>query len=279
MNLNLDKKQKVLLVLVVLAFGFIVWQLYGIFGGGSPAVKNQAATNTTSIVTKTQQPAVVQQQRSIPPVQQPASAVVAPKERSVADISSLAEGGSTQSQYVQIMNQYQILKMKRLLLEEEVAIASARQRIAELNSKTVELGGSVDEGADVAGAGAGGFSDMDGSASAGEDVVSGEGSKIIGKVVYIDSQDGQWHATLNYRGKFTEVTVGSELDGGVQVIAIDKSGVVLKKGSRLTKLTFSGSQVIDMQSEKQEANQVSDLNHGMARPPLMTDLSTRKKHK
>lgn len=281
MSLNLDKKQKVLLVLVILAFGFIVWQLYSIFGNGSSPAKNQPAVNNTAISAKLQQPTAMQQQRTTPTTtgSQPtqSATVAAPKERSVADIGGLAEGGGAQSQYVQIMNQYQVLKMKRLLLEEEVAIASARQRIAELNSKTVELGGSVDEGADIAAGGsASGFSDMDGSS---DDMLSSESGKIIGKVVYIDNQDGQWHATLNYKGKFTEVTVGSELDGGVQVIAIDKSGVVLKKGSKLTKLTFSGAQVIDTQAESQDPSQASDLHHGVAQLPLIKDFSARKKRK
>src|SRR5690606_28520723 len=44
-----------------------------------------------------------------------------------------------QQQYIALDNQYELAKIQRQLLEEEVAIAAARQRIAELNQKTEQF--------------------------------------------------------------------------------------------------------------------------------------------
>lgn len=42
-------------------------------------------------------------------------------------------------QYIELVNQYELAKVQRQLLDEEVAIAAAQQRIAELNQKTKKL--------------------------------------------------------------------------------------------------------------------------------------------
>lgn len=256
MNFNLDKKQKFLLVLVILAFVFIVWQLYSMFGGDLKTA-NSVAPPAAHLPERQPEQSAKQAQvtREVSPALRPMPQTDQPVPATI-EKSGIDSGGSTsdQSQYVQIMNQYQLLKMKRMLLEEEVAIASARQKIAEMNSKTVELGGNVDD-SDMGNAGGSG-----GSVSSGFDggsMMLGEGGSRTGKVVYVDNQDGQWHATLNYKGEFVEVTVGSELSDGNQVIAIDQSGVILKHGTKLMKLTFAGAQAsVEQPPPVQQAQQV-----------------------
>jgi hypothetical protein len=240
---NLSSKQKILLPIFVLAVVYIVWQVYDMFGGGAaqsstptPAARSTVAMQTQPMVGPSASQAQAQGQlpatmgQSGPGMQQ---VQPVPTEKNVASLAATS-ANDDQSQYVQLLNHYQLLKMKRLLLEEEVAISTAQQKIAEMNAKTVSLGGMPDTGVEDMG----GYSD---SAMAATAPSSSEGGSGEYKVVYIDKQGGDWNATLNRKGRFEEVSIGSELADGTQVISIDSSGVVIKHGTNLTKLTFGGA--------------------------------------
>lgn len=238
---QLSKKQKILIPLIILAFAYVIWQVYDMFSGGSVTT----AVNTNSAVIKTTSSAAVPQKA--PGVAQPttgsvstsdagqqqeptaAASTAVPQTGNISDLS----GDAGQMQYVQMLNQYQLLKMKRMLLEEQVAIAAARQKIADLNSKTNDLGGGDSE------------FDVGNSDDNSSNLTALPMGKDTYKVVYIDRQNGEWNATINHSGRFEEVNIGSELADGSQVISIDASGVILKQGTKLNKITFSGENPVD----------------------------------
>lgn len=232
----LDKRQKVLLPLVVIAFAYVGWQLYSML-----VTQNAPPAPTVSTTKKLVASQQENTQRSTNPTTQQSTATAS--ESSTAATATTATtppsfnnnrppAASTatkeQTQYLKLLNQYQLLKMKHMLLDEEVAIASAKQKIADLNNQTSKLGGSVDFSSDIDG--------MDGSSN---DLQANTDAGNYA-VVYIDRQNGQWNATLNNRGHFEEATIGSVLSDGSKVVSIDSTGAVLKQGDQMLKLTFSG---------------------------------------
>ena len=297
---NLSAKQKILLPIFVLALIYVIWQVYDMFGGGAvqpapvvaakPVVVMQtqpmAGAPSSQMQAQEQMPAALGQNAPGAPAQ------LAPTEKSVVALAATS-GGDDQSQYVQLLNHYQLLKMKRLLLEEEVAISTAQQKIAEMNAKTVSLGGMPDTGVEDMG----GYSDSAMAATAPSNSEGGGSGDY--KVVYIDKQGGDWNATLNRKGRFEEVTIGSELTDGTQVISIDSTGVVIKHGMNLTKLTFGGAVAIPNAEAKgteveqpaqtvpvksvtlQEAQRVGDavITPQPAKPAVVKMESIKKKHK
>lgn len=229
----LDKRQKVLLPLVVVAFAYVGWQLYSMLAtqNAPPA----PTISTTKKLVASQQDAT--QQSANQTAQKPAATAGGSSTSAITNTppsfnNNRQPTASTttreQTQYLRLLNQYQLLKMKHLLLDEEVAIASAKQKIAELNNQTSKLGGSVDFSSDI--------DSMDGSSNDLQ-ATTDAGNYAV---VYIDRQNGQWNATLNNRGHFEEATIGSVLSDGSKVVSINSTGAVLKQGDQMLKLTFSG---------------------------------------
>jgi len=231
----LDKRQKFLLPLVVIAFAYVGWQIY--------SMTNNTDNSTPQTATPVKKAVAVQPDKNLSKVT--AANNIAGTSGSIQTPTAIAS--REQTQYLQLLNQYQLLKMKRMLLEEEVAIAGARQKIAELNSQTSKLGGSVD------------YSDTDAIENVSANNVATVPANVGNyAVVYIDHQDGQWNATLNNRGHFEEATIGSILSDGSKVVAINASGVVLSLDNRMTKLTFSGPVAVDAKAATDDMDEEND---------------------
>ena len=120
--MQMDKKRKTLLVVTLVAFGYLGYQIYGLV---SRDVSNRAMVAHAY-------PASPLQAASAAPIE----VRVPQAQRSVPKRQPLVKRQKT---YLKIVNQYELVKMKRRLLEEEASIAEARHRIAVLNKQTREI--------------------------------------------------------------------------------------------------------------------------------------------
>lgn len=166
--------------------------------------------------------------------------------------NNVANPSVDQSSLEDMQNQYKLLQLKRKLLDEELAIATSKEKIAELNAKTAELTGKADISS----------STNNLTNTANMNVISEDNKENIQpaapittneahdyKLVYLDHQNDEWTATLNDNGQFEVVNVDTELDDGTKVITIDQSGVTLKHGKKIIKLSLP----------ENEQNNVTDI--------------------
>jgi type IV pilus biogenesis protein PilP len=114
---KLNIRQKVMLVLTIIAAAFLTWQIYNfVHGASSPS---QPAPAASSSLPATVPPPVVVRQL-------PASPTMT----------------SSQREYLNLVREYQITKMERQILEEKAGLASAQKRIDETgrNSSALTVG-------------------------------------------------------------------------------------------------------------------------------------------
>ena len=219
--MRMDTKQKTLLVMTIAAFGYLGFQVYGL-------VRQDVSTRTNAIQTnpvyRTQaendSPTLVQTANAGP--REVGAPAVIPQSQNLTQLqhAPLVRG---QKAYLDMVNQYELAKMKRRLLEERASIAEAQHRIATLNQKTRE----IDEG-------------LMGQTSGTETVLTNARSNAPYNLSYLDNQHGQWTATLAKSGNYHEVGVGTELPNGAKVVNINRQGVTLENGAHRELVTFNG---------------------------------------
>lgn len=213
-KVQLDKRQKFVLVLTVLAFAFLVWQIYGLVRGDVvPASDNSSkstSSNTQQLSQNVNSPVTAYHQNT-------------PKE---AELSAAAPNSMNlapeQQQYMQISSQYELAKLQRRLLEEQVAMSDARNRIADTENRTNQLS-SANAGASALGGGAALYTNGD-----------------PYRLSYLSQQGDLWNATIVVNGEFKNVAVGDTLFDGSKITAVDQQGVTLLKGDQKLRLTFGG---------------------------------------
>jgi hypothetical protein len=202
---KLNIRQKVMLALTILAALFLVWQIYNFIHGSTTPSLSSTATPTSA---SAQSPAAANTALTPSIVQQPPS-------------HNLANATLTnqQRQYLNLVREYQMTKMRRQILEEEASLANAQKRIAETG-----MGGVTTEVSDsFGGATEGGY-----------------------QLSYLDRQAGQWTATVAQGDQYKEVHIGSRLMDGARVIAINDHGVLIQLGHGKTKMiSFQGSVNVD----------------------------------
>jgi hypothetical protein len=219
--MKIDNKQKVLITLIVIALAYVLWQVYSQFFRG-PSTAAVPAPATRPVAARPAPPAgrsrgeegaaAPSSSRTLSPVQPaPKNAIPTP-----GGFTLEAPINDYQNKYLELVNEYQLLRMRRMIVDEEASIASAEERIAKINQ--------------TAGRGAGELS------------VTGETTNPTGyKLMYIDFQNGEWNATLSKEGRFLEVNMGDVLIDGARIIQINQQGVVIEKNQNRYLLTFYGT--------------------------------------
>ncbi len=202
---KLNIRQKVMLVLTILAAVFLAWQIYNFVHGATaptrpvPVVAAPGTGTPVTALAGSLPPPVVQQ---LP---------------TNLDNSSLTP---RQQEYLNLVREYQITKMKRQILEEQANLASAQKRIADA----------------AKGGGLTAMNTLPGD--------SNWASQPTGdyQLAYLDRQAGRWTATLSQGEQYTQVRVGTKLGDGSRVVSITNQGVVLQpiEGKNIT-LAFQGS--------------------------------------
>lgn len=248
-----NTRQKVIIGVIVVVLLILVWQIVGLFFGGSEekappitkaittprtGMQNQssAMSNGTSgnnqMPTPTGKPVV--QQTPQQPVQAPV----------IRDADFLKQQ-QVEAQYINALNQLQMLKIQREIAETNQAIANATlQRVtAEKNITEVikpppppaPVPTSAYAGKLVGPASVGG--------PAGASTEQPSAPKETAYVVISVSMEGErWTAVIGNQGKLYSVTVGDILPtDGSRVVSINRDGVVLKKEDKEKKISIVSS--------------------------------------
>lgn len=196
----LSKKQKILLPFIILVLIYIGWQIYNLIFGS----KN-----------------VIQSKHSLVKIH--------PTRESIR-LNSHSSITTEQSEYLKMINHYNLLKLKHLLLEEEAAITAAKQRIIKSRSEISNMTRNMESEVDF---------ELDGILAS-----------AVYELVYLDYQKGHWNALLNQGGRFFEVQDGTKVANGDRVLRIDKDGVVINHKGQILQITFDGLNVLSKNYEK-----------------------------
>lgn len=219
--MRVQPKQIVMLALTVLAFIFLGYQVFEMINSDM-SVQTAPAASTASVTTVP--PATLHKvaytDRPSEPVLQKTSAAPEAKPTSLA-LSTQPSLPTKQKAYVELVNQYEMAKLKNQLLKEQESIANAQVRIATLHQKSKVI---------RTGLGSLGF-------VGNTKVQSGDMSYTLG---YVGQHKGKWTATLVSNGHYQGVKVGTPLKDGFRVTQIDHHGVTLLKNGFKKVITFNG---------------------------------------
>lgn len=201
---KLNIRQKVMLALTILAAAFLAWQIYN-FVHGNTAPSKPVSMGPASKISAAPVPAGGSQVPMVQPL--PVSSNLALVEH--------------QQQYLNLVREYQITKMKRQVVEEEASLANAQKRISDAGRNGALVG------LDTLG---------------NDDAFASGGYQLA----YLDRQAGRWTATIAQGNQYKEVHIGTRLADGSRVIAVSGKGVVLQPshGKNIT-LGFQGSVNVD----------------------------------
>lgn len=220
----MNTKKKTMLIISIVALGYLGYQVYG-WATGDIGVMPQTAELAHQVNTQ--------------PILVASAAVDDAQEKNDSDEQPALEAG--QRAYLSMVNQYELVKMERQLLDEKAAIAAARLKIATLNKKTREIDRVIDKTPEY------------GEVSAVSNWHSGEL-----QLNCVDRLNGQWSATLEKNGHYYQVHVGSTLEGHYTVTNISREGVILKEGRDRRRLTFSGIEILPKEHDTVVANAQDD---------------------
>ena len=238
----LEKRQKILIPLIALALVFVVWQMYSLFFAGSSSSSSRSTTATTvqrSAPTTNSRLPGADGFKSITPTTtrtQSTTTVAATASKPEKTSSDLPEFTSSQKRYLKLINRYQLVRMQRMVIDQEAAIAQAKERIASLSQT--------------------GVTNFDGSG------ISSAAPAASYSLIYVDYQHGEWTATISRAGRYQNVAVDDRLADGSVVTKINRSGVVVEKNNKDSLINFSGT----MPLPKQQANARQPLQLQQRRP-------------
>ncbi|OGT52719.1 MAG: hypothetical protein A3F17_03400 [Gammaproteobacteria bacterium RIFCSPHIGHO2_12_FULL_41_15] len=200
-----NKKQISLIVVTLFAFAIFLWQLIALFHNDISA-KTSAPILAKTIETAKPSVATPNIQKSATPV--------------------LAETASPQQEaYLTLLNRYQLAKMQHKLLQEELAIANARQKISALNQKnTLD---TIPEERNNPNTGFG-------------TEITNKNQQLPFKLVYLGFQNGHWSATIHQKGHYRQLDKGMTLADGTHITNVDKNGIEFQNNQQQSyRLTFT----------------------------------------
>ncbi len=205
MSTTNKKKQTKTIILVVIAFAALAWQIHGLFGSSSSSDDNTVKSSTVA--------------KAEPKPNQ--TAVNQPQQPVATNINSglIQQTANKQSHYTKLLNQLEVAKMERQVLDQQLAITKTRHEIATLKDKMQTLPKTTTT------------STTEFSSSNVDDY----------QLAYIDEQEGSWSATISNSGTYSTVKVGSRLPNGSVVSDINKSGVYITTRTNASELlSFNG---------------------------------------
>ncbi len=225
--MKLRKKQTSIIVITITAIVIFAWQVYLLMSNDISSNNSSSVSIAAPIETPMEKTAILTSNKveSAPPptvTSGPMQAITALQRHKVTN----------KNPYLTLVNNYKLAKMKHQVLQEELAIANVRHKIALLNEKTL----STDD--NDARTNFGGFG-----------IQSANSDKSEIKLVYLDYQNNQWSATLKNGNRFSEINAGAQLSDGSHIIAINRHGVLIQSGSHRYNLSFNGITPLPNQSK------------------------------
>lgn len=137
----------------------------------------------------------------------------------VAISKAEAQLSSRQREYLELVNEYKVSQMKRLIEQDNEAIAIARQHATQAALETAHALGKRGTK----------------HAKASEFISASDDAY---KLIYTGKQGGKWNATVREHGHLVDVMVGNTLPDGSKVVSIDDNMVVLRNGDHKKVVSF-----------------------------------------
>lgn len=222
----LDKRQKIILVLILISLVVLIWQIRDFMGD----------SNVSSTSSKPAHSPVV----SNPPTQQSSSLSSAASIISSNQNKSNSADEAVQQKYLALVNQYQLVEVEKMIAQDEASIAQSRAQAAEALAKASQISGQ--------------------SQNLAWDAVnnnhSGELNSSDYELIYTGQENSQWTATLKKQGQFNDVTAGTHLSDGTEILAVNDNGVTLEQNGVKKLLTFNGVTVIDQKTDQKQAEKL-----------------------
>lgn len=244
-------KQKIMLVAFILICLFLIWQVMGMFGGKSstPAPTQKAVStvrsSTSTTQTKNGAPQVAQGMQ--PPGQAPQATTPRPAPNSQLDPLLLKIQQETQTKYVEALNDLQMLRIQKNIAETNQAIMKAKLEVVKAEKGITDLLTKPQAPQVPASAYANRLVGPGGEAipappEAGTAAAPAQPTEPSYVVISVSMQQNRWMAVLGYQGKLFNVSIGDVLPiDGSKVIAIDRSGVTLKRDDTVKKISLLSS--------------------------------------
>lgn len=244
----LPPKQKIMAVIFFFIGAFILYEVIGMFRGGEkatvtpklppPTMASKGASAPSSAVQNVppgqsaaaknippSSPQPAQQQESSSQMSKPTAAAIPPP-----PTAYVIQQDQTQSGYLKALNELQILKLEREMAETNQAIMAAKLATvtAEKDISDLLSPESAESKTAAKQAATPSTGPTPGLPSAAMPSGGGSNNYVVQSVTM---EQEQWHAVLNYKNIYYDVTVGDVLppDGSV-VTAIDQKGVTLQQG-------------------------------------------------
>ena len=250
---TLSTKQKVIGALTVLIFGFIIYEIIGMFSSGKSATPTITPAPAAAPEKKMSSTIPAPGSATPPQAMQTTAQMPAPQLNGLTAVSPLTpvRGGINDQQkqeieqqqtYLESVNQLQLLKIKREIAETNQAIASARLATETANKNMSDLltqpalpqipGGAAPK--NMPGTVLGATEQNPDNAP----MVKPQVLDIPFTVVSVSMQFNRWTAILGYQDKYYSVAVGDTLFDGSVVASIYKNGVTLVKDGKKRKVSI-----------------------------------------
>lgn len=273
---RLDTRQKVIGGVFVVIVLIILWQVMGLFGGGTttpatPTPAPQAKQGTPGTMTKTPPVATANPTAVTPPAvqAQPQPVQTAPL---TVDNTLLETEKKSQQKYIDTLNQLQLLKIQRDIAETNQAIAVAK--LATVTAENAVSNLLTKPAAPIIPPSA--YSNMlvnptqqgtlstqfppgkqslptRGEETAPTTTTTGKPTEAPSNpppsppeaqysVISVSMQMGQWKAVIGFQGKLYSVSVGDVLPADKSVIvSINRDAVILEKDGKKKKISIISS--------------------------------------
>ena len=241
-NTTMSTKQKVIAVLTVVIFAFIIYEVIGLF--------SSSEKSSTPVITQTKKISPAEQKQpaaAAPKIAQPQQAAVTtvntasplPTTRQIIDTQSQQQ---QQQAYLDSVNQLQLLKVKKDIAETNQAIASARLATETANKNMSDLltqpavmpqpnGNYADQTTGTA-------AQTTGQPAANMPSAKAQVLDVPFTVVSVSMQYNHWNAVLGYQDKLYSVSMGDSLFDGSKDVSINKNGVVLVKDGKRRRISI-----------------------------------------
>lgn len=236
---DMEPKQKGVLIATIIIFIIIGYMVYRVFFAGTspapapvkkapvtaakpqqapPAANNNAASDLAVNANSTAGVAASTVNTSSAVNAVPQVVEMPKRELTPEELNLLEERRQVQQQYLQLVNQYQLMEMQNKVATSQSSLIKTQLETAKSEQQATKLG--------ILLPGQQGPSDVDKSLSG----VS---------LVYVGKKNGVWSAVLNLRGQYATVKVGSHLPDDSVVSTINDNGIVLYKDGERRTLTVA----------------------------------------
>lgn len=227
MNASESPRQKIILGIVVLVMGFLGYQVYHMFEGGSSSETpiTPGTSHTAAPQTPTPQPAQLLQTGN-------AANQSAPMTEREMQLLKLQQ--ETEAKYIAALNELQMLKVQKDIAQTNKDIVTAKVETITAQKNLVTLLSPTSPTPDYSQQVAQGGGAVSSGPQQGIQQQPGQASSYT--VVSVSHLQGRWNAVMGYQGKLMNVFIGDTLPAdGSKVASIDKSGVTLKLEDGTTK--------------------------------------------